>query len=270
MGRGATDLARKEWSATMCCLALAAFVYPISTCVVLGTDDKATTFVGRFPLIALLVIPFLLGIFAWQSRRAPDHPAVSAAGYTPCAFFIVVGMIYSFMCGRVADNIGGANCMRAPGVDLLVKEEKAALQFLDECRKGTDDPLQHILIQSCPGYHKALTDPSMPDREWAWTFLRKMEQSMFCAGMCDARPQLGGLWSFSNVALEPCSVPVSMHLRSYAKQASNHVMCYSFAVLIAFGFFNTYFWESIKERERALAPPAPEIPQFPQSYQRMV
>merc|ERR1719271_1797647 len=177
MGRSAGA----QWAGAILVLCLVVFAYPMVACFELGTDWYVQTFVGRWMLCGLLVLPLFLGAFFWQARKEPNHTLMCLLNFLPCSVFIIIGMVVAFECGRVADKIGSTDCMRADSVQVLLAEEKAASDFLVGCRQDT--PIfQHILIQSCPGYADALEESA--DRKWAWTTMRTMEENLYCAGVC--------------------------------------------------------------------------------------
>jgi len=252
-----------KFAGVLTSVAFAIYALPLASCVMLGFDRYTALPMGRYPLIALGVLPLVFFVYIRQRKLpTPNHNLATILAVTPATVFFVLGFAIMLQSQNIADRLNSSGCPYVPSTERLVHHAAEAAEFHRLCSKGLADD-ERVLIQTCPGYEDMLSVDE--DRATDWAVLKQMEHDFFCAGFCEPPPSAGPvqpLWTFTGTKVEPCGVMVAMHLRSYTRATGSQIFWFGGAVLIAYWFWTTLFWSAIKAgpAPRVSAPAQPDDP----------
>lgn len=241
-----------KYAAVQMMIAVAVFAMPLASCIIMGTDQYTTLWIGRFPLAALLVVPLIGAVYFVQRNRAPSHVLACVMAIAPSMLFFLLGFFVIFNSARYADKLSSSECNHLESD--LVMYSNEAVEFHAKCTAGTPEG-EFVLITACQGYNDMVE--VNPERAEAWAFLQQMENDFYCAGFCSIRTR--PLWTFSTSKVEPCNLPIAMKLKSYTRQTAVQVTAYSAAVICMFGLWIVLLWPSVKYNSyaRTAAPAEP-------------
>jgi len=251
-----------KFAGVLTSVAFTIYALPLASCVMLGFDRYTVLPMGRYPLVALGVLPLVFFVYIRQRKLpTPNHSLATILAVTPAALFFVLGFAIMLQSQNIADRLNSSGCASVGSTERLVHHATEAAEFHRLCSKGLAED-ERVLIQTCPGYEDMLAVDK--DRETDWAILKQMENDFFCAGFCEppAGQDVQPLWTFTGTKVEPCGVMVAMHLRSYTRATGSQIFWFGGAVLIAYWFWTTLFWSAIKGAPvpARVSAPAPDDP----------
>lgn len=214
-----------------------------ATCVLVFCFPTAKLFLAVRSIIArywissiwvlLVLVPIAVVVAViWQvKRRAPSRAAMCLGLLAPALILFLVSAELSSEAASLYTTLFSTDCSASTEKLHLEESWRAGAELLEQCYTETlymdssltmSDLISTFRLPDCTEYPDAFAQ-----YEKAWTYLKEMEEQLYCSGWCGWGMQL---WS-TGESLDSCSNAAAVYMSGSVASPAEEVALVSFLVL---------------------------------------